>query len=122
MHHRWWCCPATEALREELTSKATRRRAKDAGPASLLYSCGLVEHPDCRLVGPSDDLCQRIGMRRDDGSWEEKEFDGTVPDELQKLSFIFVDGSCTTESLAERRRAAWAVVWADGEGKAVGEA
>ena len=140
--HRWWQCPASEHLRLQLTSEAMRLRAAAAGARSLLYARGIVEHPCTRLVAPAQDFMAELAMRADDGNWHTTkdmamvvtEFDGKphrippffvppkVPAEFQMPSVsVFIDGSCTTEDIAEVRRAAWALVWTDDRGAALGK-
>ena len=107
--------------RERFASQATRDRALAAGPHSLLYARGIVEHPDELLPLPAEDVQQRIHVQQRDGSWTNEVFNGTVPDALMSDEYdLYTDGSCSTAALAERRRAGWAVVWADFEGTEVG--
>ena len=67
---------------------------------------------------PAEDVLQRIRIRQTDGSWTDDAFHGLLPDALLSADYdLYTDGSCSTEPLAERRRAGWAVVWADAEGR-----
>ena len=119
--HRWWECPASAAERLRLTSQETRDRAMLAGQQSLLYSRGVVEHPDEWLPLPAEDVRQRFHMKHSDGTWSDEAFCGSIPTALRSSEYdLYTDGSCSTEPLAERRRASWAVVWADLDGTEIG--
>ena len=119
--HRWWECSASATERDRLTSNATRERALAAGSRSLLFSRGIVEHPDEIFPLPAAHVQQRIQVKQRDGTWTNKEFHGFVPDGLLSNEYdLYTDGSCSTAALAERRRAGWAVVWADVKGTEVG--
>ena len=78
----------------------------------MLYSRAAFAHPSLTLLGPSQEFCEQLKVRRDDGEWEVLDAAAGLPEHLRAPELaIFIDGSCTTPALAERRRAAWAVVW-----------
>ena len=122
-HHRWWHCPASQAARDSIAGEDLQRRARAAGKDSLLFSRGLVEHPDLSLSPPSDFLGEQLMIRCADGDWQDAPFDGCqeLPAMLLAAPRLYIDGYCSTAALAERRRAGWAVVWTDDLGTACGK-
>ena len=121
-HHRWWHCPASKAARDSIADEDVQKRARAAGANSLLYCRGLVEHPDLHICPPADDLGEQLMVREAGGAWKEAPFDGCqeLPHLLLEAPRQYMDGSCSTAPLAERRRAGWSLVWTDVEGVACG--
>ena len=123
-HHRWWMCshPDAQQVRDRHATPALQHRARRAGAHSLVYSRALVEHPVSFCAPPASKPLEQMRVRSPSGSWAPHEVQSGVPADLQGNEVsIFVDGSCTTHDLAERRRAAWAVVWTSEVGQSLAE-
>ena len=90
------------------------------GRTSPAFSRAIIEHPDFTLLPPADDCREIMEIKNADGSWNSFPFGGEPPrGEGLDVADLFVDGSCSTHPLAERRRAAWACIWADTNGDAL---
>ena len=98
MHHRVWCCPATEDLR--LGHRNLVQAARDAGPNSAAFNLGGL------LVTPADDKPTATDVRLSQG-------DQQIPVFRAGKGTIYIDSSASTEGIPELRRAGWAAVQID---------
>ena len=98
IHHRVWCCPATEDLRKEHADLTTAARA--AGPRSALFNLGGL------LPSRADDKPQANDQ-------QVSPCDHTSPTFQRGRGTVYVDGSATTPGIPELRRASWAAVQID---------
>ena len=99
-------CPCTDDLRQGKEVAQLTRRARSAGPGSLLYSTGLIGNPAAdEMPLPSDTTCEEAT------GWE----DGAL--RIFESGHVYVDGSCVPHIIPELSRAAWAVVQTDDQGR-----
>ncbi len=110
VHHRLWWCPEAEDERQKLVPRRLIEAARRAGPDSLFYSTGVMPHPADVWPAPTEN--PEVVVERLDGSapsGEVHQFQGN----------FYFDGSCSTHVIPELRRAGWAIVVKDADGKPV---
>ena len=106
--HRWWQCPATKHLREDVSivPRGTLRRAQRAREGDALFERALLEHPEVRMEPPAEDAQLEW--------WDAEEgYEVSIERQQFQNATVYVDGSCTTHPLVGCRRAAWAAVVVD---------
>ncbi len=110
VHHRLWWCPEAEEERQTLVPRRLIEAARRAGPDSLFHSTGVMPHPADVWPAPVEN--PEVVVERLDGSapsGEVHQFQGN----------FYFDGSCSTHVIPELRRAGWAIVVKDAEGKPI---
>ena len=109
LHDRLWNCqhPEVENARARTATKSVVAKARKADNSSILYCRGLLPHPADVLPRPAATPSLSV-----------KKCDKYVDfDTLDIGGEVFLDGSCDTHLINELRRAAFAVVERDDQGK-----
>ncbi len=104
-HHRIWVCSSVEALRDRYTTEEMRAGAAAAPRNDPRWTRGILPVPSLAVPPP----------RRDFG--EEWYFSPGVPEEKYFDGPVYTDGSAYNPQVPEVRRAGWAVVQVDGDGR-----
>ena len=107
VHHRLWTCnhPEVRALRDKLVGLTIRNTAKTAPPWSLIFTRGLMPHPEDFMRRPSEVM--------DVKAVDPKGCTISVDNAFTITGDVFWDGSCDRHALKCLNRAAWAVVALD---------
>ena len=102
--HRIFECTAADEARGHLLKPELKRRAREAGRGSPLYTRAIAGHPGNMVKAkPADDICVRC-----------ERFDGVDPNIVHGVKGpLYMDGSCIRHICKELSRAAWCVVALD---------
>ena len=108
LHHRVWCCQHPDAVRErnKVCSMEIQNRARAAGPVSILYNHGVMQHPGDDLPQAADTVCWAYA-RSADQTLLEMYGAGLEPTKWLSGS-VYTDGHATKKPIKELNRAAWA--------------
>ena len=110
IHHRLWECthPKASEARRECAKEAVIRRALQAGPTSLLYNCGILDHPADRVPPPAEEIIWRYVRYGVTDVLPQP----AVPF-IRLSGDIYVDGHASNTGVRECDRATWAAVELD---------
>ncbi len=116
MHHRLWrcCAPEAVAVRSSVAPPALVARARAEDADHPLYSEGWIPLDSEALGNPALDYDVQLHIADADGTLRKVDREPT-PGML--CGAVCLDGSASQSPLAELRRASWAVVQVDDQGR-----